>query len=143
MNLRRVLVGCILALVVGLPAHATPIVHHASVYGADELPPAESAAYADATVTSADPLRASLSTTVDLTLLSTYAPAGNGGSFASVESPLLAGIGAGLAFVSLHSSAFPAGEIRGLLQVAPEPATVALIFAGMAAIGWLFRRRRK
>lgn len=82
----------------------------------------------------------------DLTAASTYTGAflsTHGGTAAAAEAALIAGIGAGLAYVNLHDVTFPGGEIRGFLtQAVPEPLTVALIFAGLAAI-LLSRGRRK
>jgi hypothetical protein len=51
-----------------------------------------------------------------------------------------------LAYVNVHTALFGAGEVRGqLLQVAvvPEPGTYALMLGGLAAIGFLARRRRQ
>jgi hypothetical protein len=64
----------------------------------------------------------------------------NGGSAAGAESAFLAGVIAGRAYLNVHSSDFPGGEIRGFLVEAPEPGTFML---GGAAIGLLafFRRR--
>lgn len=50
---------------------------------------------------------------------------------------------AGNAYINLHTSAFPGGEIRGQIEcngVVPEPATIAALGAGAA---FLIRRRRK
>lgn len=50
------------------------------------------------------------------------------------------------AYVNVHTSNFPAGEIRGqLIQVAvvPEPETYALMLAGLGLVGWAAARRRK
>jgi hypothetical protein len=88
------------------------------------------------------------SATFDTLDLGSYNPSfvtANGGTAASAEAALFAGIEAGLAYFNLHTSpplGTPSGEIRGqleLLQV-PEPATLALMFAGMLAA--LSMRRR-
>jgi hypothetical protein len=57
---------------------------------------------------------------------------------------LLAGSIAGQAYVNIHDNIFPGGEIRGFLVGAPvpEPASGALMVGGIAALGWLTRRRR-
>ena len=44
-----------------------------------------------------------------------------GGSTEGAEAALMAGIQAGKAYVDIHSTAFPAGEIRGLLAHAGRP----------------------
>lgn len=77
---------------------------------------------------------------LDLTNASSYNPAfvtANGG-IAGAEAALAAGLAAGTAYLNIHTSQFPAGEIRGFLAV-PEPATVALLGLGVAVA---VRRRR-
>jgi hypothetical protein len=62
---------------------------------------------------------------LDLTLASSYNPSfvtANGGTTASAEAALLAGIAAGKAYLNVHSSSFPGGEIRGFLLEATTPA---------------------
>lgn len=49
----------------------------------------------------------------------------------------------GRAYINFHTTQFPGGEIRGALQVVPEPSTYALMATGLAGValaGW--RRRR-
>jgi hypothetical protein len=51
--------------------------------------------------------------------LSSYNPAfvaANGGTVASAEAALFAGIMAGHAYLNVHTTMFPGGEIEGFLQ---------------------------
>jgi uncharacterized membrane protein len=52
-------------------------------------------------------------------------------------------------YVNLHNAVYPGGAIRGQLQYVgtavapiPEPGTYALMFSGLAAVGFMARRRR-
>jgi hypothetical protein len=81
----------------------------------------------------------------DLTLLATYNGAfvtANGGTAASAEAALVAGLNAGLAYTNIHDQTFPGGEIRGQLAATPEPATMVLSGAGLLLAALLRRRRR-
>ena len=83
----------------------------------------------------------SYSSTFDLTSTSVYTAAfltANGGTAASAQAALLAGIAAGRAYVNIHDATFPGGEIRGF--VTPEPTSVLLLAPGLLGILW---RRRK
>ncbi len=60
----------------------------------------------------------------------------------------LSNLQSSLAYVNVHTAAFPGGEIRGqLVQVAatpvPEPSTYAMLGLGVLAIGAIARRRAK
>ncbi len=79
----------------------------------------------------------------DMTLASSYNPAfvtANGGTTATAESALFAGIGAGESYLNIHTNLFGGGEIRGFL-IAPEPATIAVFGFGLA--GLCFARRKR
>jgi len=81
--------------------------------------------------------------TFDLTLASSWNAAfvtANGGTEASAEAALAAGMAEGRAYFNLHTSVFPGGEIRGFLEPVPEPATGAI--AGVAVLGLVLLRRR-
>jgi CHRD domain-containing protein/PEP-CTERM motif-containing protein len=83
--------------------------------------------------------------TLDLTLASSYNPAfvtANGGTTATAEAALIAGILDGRAYLNVHSSAFPGGEIRGFL-ITPEPTTMFLLGTGLAGVALKIRGRRK
>jgi hypothetical protein len=83
--------------------------------------------------------------TFDLTMDSSWNPsfiAAHGGTAAGAEAFFAAGLGAGTAYLNIHTSAFPSGEIRGFLQPVPEPGTYALMLGGLSFLGWVARRRR-
>jgi hypothetical protein len=82
----------------------------------------------------------------DMTLASSYNPAyltAHGGTPASAEADLFAGIMAGRAYLNIHTTFRPGGEIRGFLQAVPEPGPLSLL-GGLGMCGTLFviRRRR-
>jgi hypothetical protein len=81
----------------------------------------------------------------DLLTASTYNASfvtANGGTAAGAESALLSAIASGRAYLNIHTTAFPGGEIRGFLVAVPEPATWAMMLLGFGAMGLAFRRRR-
>lgn len=83
----------------------------------------------------------SYNNTLDLTLASSWNPSfvtANGGTTAGAEAAFLAAISAGKAYLNIHTSFVPGGEIRGFLQV---PAPSALGLAGVG--GLLIARRRR
>src|SRR5437762_2182590 len=60
--------------------------------------------------------------TFDMTLASSYNPAfvtANGGTPASAFAALVAGLNAGDAYLNVHTTQFPGGEIRGFLNAVP------------------------
>ncbi len=80
----------------------------------------------------------------DLTLASTYNPAfvTAWGGVSNAEAELLAGMASGKAYLNVHSTFRPAGEISGfLVEQTPEPATFALLGAALAGFA-LVRRKR-
>ena len=66
----------------------------------------------------------------------------SGGTVAGAAAAFVAGIEGGMAYLNIHSLDFPVGEIRGFLAPIPEPATVALMLGGLAALALAGRRRR-
>jgi hypothetical protein len=81
---------------------------------------------------------------LDMTMSSSYNPAfisAEGGTPASAEAALFAGMAAGETYLNIHSSVVPGGEIRGFLSLdAPEPGT--FLWAGAALVALAVRRRR-
>ena len=83
----------------------------------------------------------------DMTLPSSYNPAfitlegGTPQAFAA----LVAGLTADNAYLNIHTSLFPGGEIRGFLvavPAVPEPSTWAMMILGFAGVGFMGYRRR-
>ena len=65
--------------------------------------------------------------------------AANGGTAASAETALLSAMSIGKAYLNLHSTTYPGGEIRGFINQVPAPGMLALI--GMCGV--LTGRRRR
>lgn len=83
--------------------------------------------------------------TLDMTSASSYNPSfitAHGGTTASAEAALFAGIAAGEAYLNIHSQTFGGGEIRGFLTPeVPEPGT--FLWAGAVLLGLVLRRTRR
>ena len=65
-------------------------------------------------------------------------------TFTGVSAANIAGIKAGAAYINIHNTTFPGGEIRGqigLAQGVPEPATWAMMIGGFGMMGGALRRR--
>jgi len=84
--------------------------------------------------------------TFDMTQASSYNPAfitaqgGIDNAYTALTNGMLSG---GRTYLNIHTSNFPGGEIRGFLQVVPEPSTYALMASGLVALGIIARRRRR
>lgn len=92
--------------------------------------------------------------TYDTTLAGTWNGAfvtANGGTPAGAEAALAAGLAAGQAYLNIHSSTSPGGEIRGFLSLLAAPAAliptlsewiVGLLALLLAAATWVALRKR-
>ena len=79
----------------------------------------------------------------DLTLASSFNAAfvaANGGTVLGAEAALSNGLAGGNAYLNIHTTAFPGGEIRGNLAPVPEPTTLGLIGLGLAGFGYARKR---
>jgi CHRD domain/PEP-CTERM motif len=65
------------------------------------------------------------------------------GGLANAETAFIAGLIAGETYLNIHTTAFPGGEIRGFVTAVPEPMTTSLLVLGLAAAGFVSRRRRR
>jgi hypothetical protein len=70
--------------------------------------------------------------------------AAHGGTPQGAASALLDAIAANEAYVNIHTSRYPNGEIRGFLVAAPvpEPGEWAMLGAGLTGLMWMRRRAR-
>ncbi len=81
----------------------------------------------------------------DLTAASSFNAAfitANGGNVAGAEAALASGLESGQTYLTVHTSAYPGGEIRGFLTSVPEPGAVGLLASGLAFLVLLRRKRR-
>jgi hypothetical protein len=84
--------------------------------------------------------------TLDLTQASSYNAAfiTANGNIDGARAALLAGMNGGRAYFNIHSTQFPAGEIRGfIISTVPEPSSVFLTTAGLFGVALLVMRRRR
>jgi hypothetical protein len=82
--------------------------------------------------------------TFDTALVSTWNPAfiaANGGTALGAEAAFLTALLEKRAYINIHSTFAPGGEIRDFYAVVPEPGTWALMIAGFGLAGATLRRR--
>lgn len=65
------------------------------------------------------------------------------GDVASARAAFVTAFIDGNTYLNIHTSARPAGEIRGQLNVVPEPSTYALVASGLGMVGMVGWRRRR
>ena len=81
---------------------------------------------------------------LDLTQSSSWNPSyvsANGGTNATAETALASALATGRSYWNIHSGKFPGGEIRGFLQLVPEPVSGLLLVVGLAGFACGARRR--
>ena len=84
--------------------------------------------------------------TLNMLDLGSYNPTfvtANGGTAASAEAVLFAGIMSDRAYLNIHTSSNPGGEIRAFLVPTPLPSAFPLFATGLGALGLLGWRRKK
>lgn len=130
-------------------AGLTGVTTAASIHGPTTLPLTGTAgSMSPALSASGFPLGVSSGTydfTFDLTDAPGYDPAfitSSGGTVSDALNALIASFEAGTAYLSIQSSAFPGGEIRGFYsEVVPEPTSAALLALAAGALACKRRRR--
>ena len=82
----------------------------------------------------------------DLTQVSSFSSGfitSQGGTVASAEAALAAGLASGEAYFDIHSNIYPGGEIRGfLVPQVPEPEIYVMMLFGIGLLGLTARRRK-
>jgi hypothetical protein len=85
--------------------------------------------------------------TFDTSQDSFYNPAflnANGGTALAAEAVLISSLAAGTAYLNIHTTFAPGGEIRGFLTAVPEPSSVVMMGLGIAGLmGFAGHRRRR
>lgn len=88
----------------------------------------------------------SYATTIDLSdessFTASFVTTFAGGFFPDAQAALVSGFDSGQAYFNIHSTAFPGGEIRGVITAVPEPSRVLLLAAGVVMLAAAYRRRR-
>jgi hypothetical protein len=82
--------------------------------------------------------------TFDLTLASSYDPAfitASGGTISNALNALISALQQERAYLNVHTSAVPSGEIRGFLTAVPEPS--AWMLTALTLVGLAQRRRNQ
>ena len=83
--------------------------------------------------------------TFDLTSASSWRAlfiTANGGTPASAETAFAAGLATGKAYLNIHSTLYPGGEIRGFLAPVPEPEEWAMMLLGFGLVGYQIKRKQ-